>query len=197
MNAFYWLCGARPLFTELPGVDVLGSVFGLSPRLEAALVGGLLALSGALLVFIFTVIYTEIREARQRVRARIGYARLLDDEMDANLRALERIQSERDHSLSWEDLAHVWLERPPTDEAWKEVREPLAPLIKPDDFRTLAEHYRLLRVLLDLKENPREEEEEGLTVWGVSSDLYDEAMQLRSMLTRYGTPGKRERWLGF
>jgi hypothetical protein len=125
----------------------------MSSQTQAALIGGGLALSGALLVFIFTVIYTEIREARQRVRARMGYARLLDDEIEANGRALKRIEEQAD--LSWGDLSSMWLERPPTDEAWKEVREPLVPLINPEDFRKLGEHYRLLAILLDLKEHPR------------------------------------------
>lgn len=151
------------------------------------------ALAGGLIVFTFTVIYTEIREARQRVRARMGYARLLDDEIEANGRALERVEKRSD--LLLEDWTKMWLERPPTDEAWKEVREPLAPLLKPEDFRMLGEHYRLLRVLTDLTEHPRESKD--LTVWGVSGDLSDEVPQLRSMLARYENPSRRERWLGF
>ncbi len=49
----------------------------MSDQLFAAVIGGVLALTGALLVFVFTVIYTEIREARQRARERKGLARLL------------------------------------------------------------------------------------------------------------------------
>lgn len=166
---------------------------GVSSQTYAALIGGGLALSGALLTFIFTVVYTEIREARQRLRARIGYARLLHDEIEANGRALERIEEQT--NLSWEDLSSVWLERPPTDDAWRQVREPLASLMKPEDFRTLGEHYRLLGILRDIKEHPREAKD--LTVWGVSSDLTDETPQLRKMLSGYENPSRRERWLGF
>lgn len=166
----------------------------MSPRIEAALVGGGLALTGALLVFIFTVIYTEIREARQRVRTLMGYARLLDDEIEANSRVLEMVQTAS--KISWMEVTSAWLSRPPTDEAWKAVREQLAPLMSPEDFRTLSEHYRLLVVLVDLVGHQTTSSTSDLTVWGVSSDLTDEAPRLRSMLSRYENPSRRKRWIG-
>jgi len=139
--------------------------------------------AGAALVALFTVGYTEVREARQRGRARRGYARVLDGEIEANGRALEGIFDRPD--ISWIDLPRSWLERPPSDEAWKEIRVPLATLIKGEDFDTLDEHYRLLGVLLDLKEHPEEAEGQDISVWGVSSDLKDEVPRLRSMLSKY------------
>ncbi len=48
--------------------------------------------AGAVLVALFTVGYTEIRERRQQVRERMGYARLLDTEIEANGRALEALE---------------------------------------------------------------------------------------------------------
>ena len=146
--------------------------------------------AGAVLVALFTIGYTEVREARQRARVRMGYARLLDAEIEANGRALERIHERTD--VSWEDLATDWLESPPTDEAWKEIRASLAPLIKAEDFNTLDEHYRLLGVLLDMKNHPQDTK--GSIDWGVygiSSDLKDELPRLRSMLARYANPPRR------
>ncbi len=98
---------------------------------------------GALLVFVLTVLWTEIREGRQRARACMGYARLLDAEIEANGRALTNLRENSDMTL--EDLTKVLLDRPPTDEAWKEVREPLVPLIRVEDFRALDVYYRLQR----------------------------------------------------
>lgn len=143
--------------------------------------------AGAALVALFTIGYTEVREARQRLRARMGYARILDAEIEANGRALEQVHE--DTVMSWEDFTSTWLERPPTDEVWREIRAPLAPLIRAEDFDILDEHYRLLGVLLDMKEHPsvsREPKDWG--VYGVSSDLKDEVPRLRNMLSRYANP---------
>jgi hypothetical protein len=153
--------------------------------------------AGAVLVALFTVGYTEIREARQRVRTRMGYTRLLDTEIEANGRVLERFDKEGD--MSWEDVAWKWLDAPPTDEAWKEVREPIVALIKAEDFDALNEYYRLLGVLLDLKEHPKADPEwhQREHVPGVASDLVAETPELRAMLSRYATPSSREKLLGF
>ena len=148
---------------------------------------------GAFIVFVLTVLWTEIREARQRTRARIGYARLLDAELEANGRALSNLRENND--MTWEDLTRALLDRPPSDEAWKEVREPLAPLIKGEDFKALDAYYRLLRVLLELKEYSQNRTDWG--VWGVSSDLEDDTPRLRGKLSRYADPPSRAKWLGF
>jgi hypothetical protein len=152
--------------------------------------------AGAVLVALFTVGYTEVRERRQQARERMGYARILDAEIEANGRALERVHE--DTVVSWEDLTRTWLDRPPTDEVWREIRAPLAPLIRAEDFDTLDEHYRLLGVLLDMKEHPPVTQEPmDVTVYGVSSDLKDEVPRLRDMLSGYANPPGRMKWLGF
>jgi hypothetical protein len=126
--------------------------------------------AGAILVALFTVGYTEVKESRQRVRARMGYARLLEAEIEANGRVAEIISHSPD--VSWKDLAAgYWLSRPPSVEAWKEARAPLAALIRSEDFERLDAYYRLIGVFIDLKEHPpATEQPTALTARGVSSD---------------------------
>jgi hypothetical protein len=164
----------------------------VSDEVFGALIGGGLTLAGALLVFIFTVLYTEIKEARQRSRVRRGYARLLDSEIEANGKALDLVQAQG--YLSWGYSSSDPGERPPTDVAWKEVRTSLAPLMKPEDFRALANYYRQLGALVELAEHLQETEGEDQagsadktdwTVLTASYALIDETQQLRSMLSRY------------
>jgi len=155
--------------------------------------------AGAGLVALFTIGYTEVREARQRVRARMGYARLLDAEIEDNGRVMEALSYVP--QVTWKALAEgYWLESPPSVEAWKEVRAPLAALIKPEDFERLDAHYRRIGVFMDRKEHPPLEEEQlpaALSAWGFSSDLKDEVPRLRSMLAGYANPPARVRRLGF
>ncbi len=103
--------------------------------------------------------------------------------------------------MSSEDLVAGWYEQPPSAEAWRAVREPLASLMPAEDFKVLNEHYRLLGVLLDPRERPRRSEqdyhERKLGVQGISSDLKDETPKLRSMLGRYANPPRRVRLFGF
>ena len=157
--------------------------------------------AGAVLVALFTVGYTEIREARQRVRARIGYARLLDAEIESNGRVTEVIAFSPE--VSWKDLnpaADFWLSRSPSVEAWKEVREPLAVLIKSEDFQRLDAYYRRIGVFIALKENPPPTgtgEPPPLSAYEFSDELEAEKPDLRRMLSRYANPPRHTRWLGF
>jgi hypothetical protein len=167
--------------------DVRGVILDPSSLLSGAV--------GAFIVFVLTVLWTEIREGRQRVRARMGYARLLDTEIEANDRALEELYGRTSTTaMSWEDFTRSWLS-PPSAEAWKEVRESLAPLIKAEDFGRLNEYYRLLGVLIEMMR----EEIAGYTdsaARDISYDLKDETAELRDMLCGYANPPRRVRWLG-
>jgi hypothetical protein len=153
--------------------------------------------AGAVLVALFTVGYTEVREARRRVRTCMGYAKLLDTEIEANCRVLEKFDEVGD--MSWQEAAWNWLNSPPTAEVWTEVREPIVSLISPEDFDALNEYYRLLRVLLDLKEypgaNPSWHQLEHVS--GVAGDLVAETPGLRDRLSRYARPSSRAKLIGF
>jgi hypothetical protein len=165
--------------------------------------------AGAALVALITVGYTEIREARQRVRAAMGYARLLDAEIEANGRALEVLQ---DHSnMPWEEYLQLALARPPSIEIWTQVRAQLAPLIKPEHLAVLDDYYRRIELLLAAKERPlldakevREQlgwevnlaEEGNPALDSIAHALERDTPWARGALSEYANPPRRARWLG-
>jgi hypothetical protein len=146
--------------------------------------------AGAVLVALFTIGYTEVREARQRVRARMGYARFLGAEIQANGETLEPFNDEDWASEVGQGNA---LDRISVD-AWREARVPLASLIKAEDFDSLVEYYRRLEELMELK---------GEKVLGAgvayrrTSAVMDKTPIVRGLLSRYANPPARVRRLGF
>lgn len=127
---------------------------------------------GGVIVFVLTVLWAAVRDGRQRVRARIGYARLLEAELESNQGVLNRLQfpptledlAKGEDPLAgpafrgapwwlWSDFLdspfYTWPTHPSrlTLDAWREVREPLVPLINAEDFKTLDLYYRLIAEL--------------------------------------------------
>ena len=166
--------------------------------------------AGAVFVALITVGYTEIREARQRVRASMGYARLLDAEIEANSRALEVLQ---EHSnMPWEEYLQLALVRPPSIEIWTQVRAQLAPLIKPEHLAVLDDYYRRIGFLLDAKDRPlldakdvRERlgyqgmdltEEGNFALDSIAYNLDRDTPWARGALSVYVNPPWHRRWLG-
>jgi hypothetical protein len=152
------------------------------------LLGGLV---GAVLVALITVVYTEVREARQRVRARVGYARLLDAEIEANERVANELGKHRDIFLM--SLPKVQY-TPPTIEAWPKISVKLAPLIEANEFASINEYYRQLRVLVDLKENRALAAERGQPVDKFLSGLRGHTKEARRLLSKYANPPRRSWW---
>jgi hypothetical protein len=115
----------------------------------ANLVSGLV---GALLVFLLTTVYTEVREARQRARERSGLARLLETELQRQSDVLmpEEMSEVR------REIAQGGL----TQDVWLECRVRMAQLVDRGTFYGLEIYYRevdqLTRVATDL-EAPEEE----------------------------------------
>jgi hypothetical protein len=138
------------------------------------------------------VVYTEIKEARQRVRSRIGYARLSDAEIEANARVANELAKDHDRFLmdlpKYPSLAI---------EAWPELRVRLASLIKLEDFASINDYYRQLRVLVDLKEGRSLEADRGKPVHKFLRGLRDHAHETRQRLSKYASPPGHAWWLGF
>jgi hypothetical protein len=130
---------------------------------------------GGVIVFVLTVLWAVIRDGRQQVRACVGYARLLNTEINANERVLtgtpppvvipEMVQEPYFRSFRNEPMGFGGVLRDCKEalssEAWREVREPLAPLIAVADFERLDRRYRELDWFLVVAqpfatENPEE-----------------------------------------
>ena len=171
----------------------------MSPRIEAALVGGGLALTGALLVFIFTVIYTEIREARQRVRECAGLARLLAHEVARN-EDQNTVKTRRENVPGGEEqeVLMVWGASPTVVDVWIEARTRLAQLMDREDFNVVADYYRTLQTLAEKIEPRRTEEraQEAIAVPGHEPSWEERTEQVKELLNQYSEPGKRQRWIG-
>jgi hypothetical protein len=126
----------------LVGVALSVVTIGNPDRATSVVLG---VIVGAFVTFVFT----DWRHARQRVNALIGYARLLDAEIEANEPVVEALNKYRGR-FSWDLLKVEYT--PPTIEAWPEIRVKLAPLIEAEEFASINEYYRQVRVLVDLKE---------------------------------------------
>jgi hypothetical protein len=103
--------------------------------------------------------------------------------------------------ITWDELVGYHGESPPSDEAWRAVREPLASMIKAKDFDKLNEYYRRLRVHLVLQARPGPAgykiHPKHLPAQGISSELMGETPELRALLSQYANPPRRVRLLGF
>jgi hypothetical protein len=141
-----------------------------------------------------TFVFTEWRHARQRVNALIGYARLLDAEIEANEPVVEALNKYRGRFLR--DLLKVEY-TPPTIEVWPEIRVKLAPLIEAEEFASINEYYRQLRVLVDLREGRPLAAAKGRPVDDLRSTLRSLTQEARRLLSKYANPPQRVRRLGF
>jgi hypothetical protein len=110
--------------------EVQSSALGLDD-----LLGGLV---GAVLVFLFTVVYTEIWERRQGVKESAGLARLLLHEVERNEDAVE---------IRTGGAVRSYARNLPTVDSWLEARMRLAQLIKRKDFEVIADYYQVLQTL--------------------------------------------------
>jgi hypothetical protein len=84
------------------------------------------------------------------------------------------------------------------DEAWKEVREPLAPLIRAEDFDVLDQYYRLLGRLVEMKPpDPQKPPASYGAIDRLTSDVRGRTQNIRDMLSGYANLPSRVKWLGF
>jgi hypothetical protein len=104
--------------------------------------------AGAILVAIFTVVYTEFREARQAANERAGLARLLAHEVERNEGAVEVAQGGPEHGEGVKELVRVRTSTNlPSAEAWVEARARLAQLMARHDFAAIADYYAVVQGL--------------------------------------------------
>jgi hypothetical protein len=96
--------------------------------------------AGAGLVAIFTVVYTEVREARQRGRELRGLARVIRPKMERNSDAIDTLKHAGLDPATYRD-------EHPTRDAWYDTRVRLSQLMKDEDFHKLAMFYDDLEML--------------------------------------------------
>jgi hypothetical protein len=166
-----------------------------APRTSGIGLDNLLSgLAGAALVALITMVYTENREARQRIRARMGYVRLLSHELEANKPIVDEIARKYRERLVYS--LHKYDYPLPKIEVWPEVRVNLAPLLDIAEFAALDDYYRQLQVLLDKKEGRRVPVfEEGKSVESLM--LAQHADEAWRIVYKYADPPLRDRFLGF
>ena len=173
---------------------VVGLVFA-AVTIGAPGVRGMSVLLAAVLGAFATLVFTEWRQARQRVTARMGYARLLDAEIEANEPVVNELNKHRLRFLM--DLHKYGGYIPPSIEVWPEISVKLAPLIEAEEFASINEYYRHLRVLVDLKEGRAIAAARGQSVDAFLSRLKPLTKEARRLLSEYTEPSQRVRWLGF
>jgi len=179
----------------LVALVVVGLVFAAG-TLGAPGSRGISVLLAAFLGALATLVFTEWRQARQRVSARMGYARLLVAEIEANEPAVKTLDKHRQRYL-FDDLRKYGGYTPPSIEVWPEISVKLAPLIEADEFALINDYYRQLRVLVDLKEGRALRAAKSQSV----SRFLDEVMnplqhEARRLLSKHANPPQRVRWLG-
>src|SRR5215216_4937863 len=157
---------------------VVGLVFA-AVAIGAPGVRGMSVLLAAFLGAFATLVFTEWRQARQRVIARIGYARLLDAEVEANEMVMDALGK------------HRFLMTLP------EVGASFAPLIGADEFASINDYYRQLRILVDLEEGRALGAAKGQPVSVFLSRLNPLTQEARRLLSKHANPPQRVRWLGF
>jgi hypothetical protein len=172
---------------------VVGLVFG-AVTIGAPGVRGMSVLLAAFLGAFATLVFTEWRQARQRVTARIGYARLLDAEVEANEAVIDALGKHRGRFLM--TLRKVGY-TPPTIEVWPEIGASFAPLIEAEEFASINDYYRQLRILVDLKEGRALGAAKGQPVSVFLSRLNPLTQEARRLLSKHANPPQRVRWLGF
>ncbi len=151
------------------------------------------ALVGALVGAFVTLVLTEWRQARQRVRALMGYTRLLVAEIEANDRVVNELGR---HSGTYVMTLPKAKYTPPTIEVWPEISVELAPLIKADEFTLINAYYRDLRVLVNVPKGRALAAERGEPVDDILYRLGRDSREVRSLLSKYTDPPPRARWLG-
>jgi hypothetical protein len=138
--------------------------------------------AGAVFVAIITILYTELQDARQQARARMGYARLLDAEIEAHEPVVGELRTYQDRFLmSLSETSYV----PPTIKVWPEISAKLAALIEAEDFALLNKYYRELQVLVDLKEKRALAAERGEPIGEYLSRMEGLTQEARRLLSKY------------
>ena len=115
-------------------------------------VRGMSAILGALFGALAALAFTEWREARQRVSERAALARLLIEEVERNSPerddptvVVSHQQGTEDGQEVTQELVFTYTHNPPVLDAWREARARLAQLLDPQDFKALADYYRVLQ----------------------------------------------------
>ena len=170
---------------------VVGLVFA-AVTIGAPGVRGMSVLLVAFLGAFATLVFTEWRQARQRVIARIGYARLLHAEVEANEMVMDALGKHR-FLMTLPEVGYT----PPTIEVWPEIGASFAPLIEADEFASINDYYRQLRILVDLEEGRALGAAKGQPVSVFLSRLNPLTQEARRLLSKHANPPQRVRWLGF
>jgi hypothetical protein len=144
---------------------------------------------GAVVGAFSTFVVTELREARQRMRTLMGYSRLLAIELEANKRVADEVDKQHDKFVMSLDSAKYTA---PRIETWLEIRVKLAPLLKTDEFHAFNEYYRLLQMLLDLKEG-NTAEEGGMPVRDFVQRLRRYTETTQGIVSKYANPPSHKR----
>jgi hypothetical protein len=160
---------------------------------------------GALLGALVTFVFSEVRQARQRVSEKSGLARLLLAEIEHNSpdRASPTV-------IVGKRIVQAYVAHPPKLEAWKETRVRLAQLLDPEDFVALTNYYQIVQKLTDdatpisvfrkqvgpAKAGP-EVQVRSHRLSPEEPSWNERTEDLQSRLRRYANPPRRLRLIGF
>jgi hypothetical protein len=184
--------GPPPLWIVV--LVVVGLLFA-AVTIRAPGVRGMSALLAAFLGAFAALVFTEWRQARQRVTARMGYARLLDAEIEANEPVVNQLNKHRGRFFI--DLHKYGGYIPPSIEVWPEISVKLAPLIEADEFASINDYYRQLRFLVDLEAGRALGAAKGQPVSNFLDEVNPLTQEARRLLSKHANPPQRVRWFGF
>ena len=100
--------------------------------------------AGAFLVAVFTIFYTEIREARGGVRETAGLARLLIDEVERNEEIIQVLPPSAENIDRFREILSASSMDIPGFGAWVETRVRLAQGLEHGDFEAVADYYQFV-----------------------------------------------------
>jgi len=145
--------------------------------------------AGAFFVALVTIAYTEFRDARQAVRERTAFARLLSAEVERNDDLVE-ISPPPSTEATREILKVVSSTALPTVDAWIETRVRFSHQIELQDFKAIDDYYEIVRSFASPS---------GATVpyrvRGDEPSWKERTSDVKERLARYAEPNRIWRWL--
>ncbi len=157
---------------------------------------------GALFIFVFTVLYTEIREARQRARDCAGMARLLLQEVERNEASLQvgAQKGQEDGREVTQEVLTARRENTPSIDSWRESRGRIAGLLKHADFEAIAAYYDVVQRLTDVLESvpaTSSGTKQSVAFRTSEQSWQNRTVDVKDRLRRYAEPSRRRLWFGF
>ncbi len=153
--------------------------------------------AGAVLVALFTVVYTEVREARGAVRELAGLARLLADEVERNEETV-RISPPAAGDERSKELLTTLSTKPPVIDVWLETRVRLAQGLEREDFDSIADYYQTLQWLaMGLQILGPHAPMSARPISHKAASWQEQTADVKERLRRYASPGWRKEHLGF